>query len=57
MNALAGSALATSEDVDLISTITDLADVHAYEEALTSELVDAIEFVEDTEQSAPEETP
>ena len=57
MNALAGSTLATPEDVDLIATITDLEDVHAYEETLTSESVDAIEFVEDTEHSEPEETP
>jgi hypothetical protein len=43
--------------VDLIATITDLDDVHAYEETLTAESVEAIDFVEDFEHSEPEETP
>lgn len=57
MNTLARSKLATPEDLDFIASITDLDNVHALEEALTAETVDAIDFIEDTEGSDPEETP
>lgn len=57
MNALADSKLATPEDLDFIASITDLDNVHALEETLTAETVDAIDFIEDTEGSEPEETP
>lgn len=48
MNALADSKLASPEDMDFIASITDLNNVHALEESLTGETVDAIEFIEDT---------
>ncbi len=46
MNALADSRLAAPEDLDFIASITALDNVHALEEALTAETVDAIDFIE-----------
>jgi len=56
MNALAGSGLATREDSDFIAGMTDLTNLRAIEEALMTEAVDSLDFIEDNDGQQPEET-